>query len=62
MHKAYKQTCAYEVSNQSMKSFSTHYNQTMRLIQRVGIEANWNRVTGALNLDIESQGEADERI
>ena len=28
----------------------------------LGIEANWNRVNGALNLDIESQGEADERI
>ena len=45
-----------------MKSISTHYNQTIRLIQRVGIKANWNRVNGALNLDIESQGEADERI
>ena len=45
------------------KSFSTHYNQTIRLIQRVRLKkVNWNRVNGALNLDIESQGEADERI
>ena len=44
------------------KSFSTHYNQTIRLNQRLDLKVSWNRVNGALNLDIESQGEADERI
>jgi hypothetical protein len=45
------------------KSFSTHYNQTIRLNQRVRLKkVNWNRVNGALNLDIESQGEADKKI
>ena len=44
------------------KSISTHYIQAIWLKQRLDFTVNWNGVSGALNLDIESQGEADERI
>ena len=36
------------------KSFSTHYNQAIRLKQGLDFKVNWNGVSGALNLNIES--------
>ena len=35
------------------KSFSTHYNQAIRLKQGLDFKVNWNGVNGALNLNIE---------
>ena len=65
MINAQRQTSKHVQMNQAInqtKSFSTHYNQAIRLKPRLDLKVSWNRVNGALNLDIESQGEADERI
>ena len=54
----------YIWSKQSINQSHSAHSITKQLgsYKGLGIEANWNRVNGALNLDIESQGEADERI
>ena len=42
-----------QATNQT-KSFSTHYIQAIRLKQGLDFKVNWNGVSCALNLNIES--------
>ena len=57
MINAQRQTSKHVHMNQATnqtKSFSTHYNQAIRLKQGLDFKVNWNGVSCALNLNIES--------
>ena len=57
MINAQRQTSKHVQMNQAIKqtkSFSTHYIQAIRLKQGLDFKVNWNGVSGALNLNIES--------
>ena len=64
MISAQRQASMYKCNKQSIKQSHLAHTITKQLGSSKGLdyEVNWNGVNGALNLDIESQGEADERI
>ena len=54
MHKSINKYAQMNQAINQTKSFSTHYNQAIRLKQGLDFKVNWNGVSCALNLNIES--------